>query len=787
MTASATARTRFRLPPLTPFAALLEIGLLVLVGLFAASTYLNLDPEQRLAGFEMEYTTAVGNTISETFRTQGFIPYWQSFTAFGDPAIDSWLSYTLNPLAMGPSFLLGQVNGLKIGIVISVLVAGLGGWALGRVLGLNWLGRVLLGALCIGKGNMYAMIDVGGYYQFVANQSYFAWIGAGIVSLFWLPHRRWPVVLLPVSIMLLFFSGMVWFMLPTLFVMGIMALLHLFYVRVWRKNEQGQLNEERVLIDWPNTRRLIWAGILTLGLCMATFLPLWVNRDTAPRQKLAGNEFLGLDVIVDQFVNPSLGAYYTVLSPVVRTEAYNFVTPLWYLGLLAVLMLPLLALYRNAPPKLWRVYLAAWGIVIFFVLWTAGLNPILDLMEQFIPLIGQFRHQWRTLSVASVWLAAILAIHASALWEVFVKSGQWQARLPALLRGRALRLAFALLLISTSSVAAYTMVERWKSVKGIQAETVDEDTCVRWLRSAYPDRHLSMCSGRYINVTSYLQNRVRHWQIFTDFFPITPQAATLLPQANLTTELPEFGLAFGGETPVTESLGYVEPIDQGINCPQGLIARKKDALDYAFSVPLDELAKHTADLPAAVTTPIRALEHHQDRLALYVDADPSRSLVVTVQEAAYPGWMVEVNGSPAKLESVGGQIGVVIPPGTGRTYVYFQYTAPLFMAGARVTLFFCILTILFTLRIERVIPKRLRESIIAAVSQRLHTTQVQLKAYMFDPEAFTPRSDLMPATFPLLPQQVEIEIMKEPSTSPKPEPIDQIIEAAQIIEDDTGQ
>ncbi len=755
--------TRFRLPPLTPIAAIIEIGLLIFVALFATSEYMNFDPEKRLSGFEMEYTTAVGYTISETFRTEGFIPYWQSYTAFGDPAIDSWLGYTLNPFAMGPSLLFGGINGLKIGIVVAAVVAGVGGWALGRVLGLGWIGRVILGVLCIGKGNMYAMIDVGGYYQFVANQSWFPWIGAGIVSLLWLPHRRWPIVLLAVSMMLLFFSGMVWFMMPTLFVLSILSLAHLFFTKVWK----GQQAAQRVPLDFVSMRRLTVAGVLTIGLCMATFLPLWVNRDNAPKQKLMGNEFLDLGIVLDQFTQPSLGAYYGILPPVVRTEVYNFVSPLWYLVLLLVLSIPALVLYRNAPPKLWRVYISAWAIVIFFVLWSAGLNPILLILEQFVPLIGQFRHQWRTLSVASLWLIVIIAIHLNAVWEIFIKSGKWQERL---FRTSRIRLAFAAVLLITTGSAAFAVVNNWKTVKAVEPETLAEDMCIAWLRRTYPDRYLSVWSGRYINVTSYLQNRVRHWQIYTDFFPVTPIQATLLQGGNLTQALPEFGVAFGGETPLVESLGFTEPVDRGTNCPQGQITRKVDALSYAFTIPLDVLAGFYQAFPIEVTTPVHAIEHHQDRLALYVDSDPKQALVVTVQEAAYPGWMVEVNGKAAKLESVGGQIGVVIPAGTGRNHVYFQYTAPLFMAGSWITLLFCVLTGLFTLRAERLVPK----SLIVWLQPRLQTVKAQTRAYMFNPEAFAPKEAPPVAPVPLLPDVIEIAPIIQS---------EQVIDAVQVVDD----
>jgi hypothetical protein len=57
-----------------------------------------------------------------------------------------------------------------------------------------------------------------------------------------------------------------------------------------------------------------------------------------------------------------------------------------------------------------------------------------------------------------------------------------------------------------------------------------------------------------------------------------------------------------------------------------------------------------------------------------------------VQESAYPGWRVEVDGQAAHLESVGGQIGVVLPAGDQPVQIYFVYDPVQPVIGGLITL-----------------------------------------------------------------------------------------------------
>jgi hypothetical protein len=146
-----------------------------------------------------------------------------------------------------------------------------------------------------------------------------------------------------------------------------------------------------------------------------------------------------------------------------------------------------------------------------------------------------------------------------------------------------------------------------------------------------------------------------------------------------------------------------------------------------------------------LTTPITNFVQYPDQIGLAVDASPNESLVVTVQEVAYPGWMVEVDGEPARLESVGGLLGVVLPAGSGQHIVHFAYRPPLLFLGGVITLMTAVVCVGYLLRADLLVPERWR------LRGLLWLDRAGRRAYtvLTSPELFEPRA--LPQEIRLLP------------------------------------
>ncbi|HLA45499.1 MAG TPA: hypothetical protein VJZ27_18770, partial [Aggregatilineales bacterium] len=212
---------------LMPILILAELSIITGAAWSVTQPYHENNPGTAVLGPEGEWLTSSAYFASNSLRDYGYIPLWQPYLEYGEPLYNNPFSFPLNPFSTIPALLLGGVTGIKLSVVIHVLLAGYGGWVLGRVLGFGSAGRVLLGLLMVGKGNMFAMIGAG-YYQLGVTQAYFPWIIAGTIAVL-RTKSRWPMVLTAISYTFMFWGGNIWYTLPMLLSMVTLAAFHIFY------------------------------------------------------------------------------------------------------------------------------------------------------------------------------------------------------------------------------------------------------------------------------------------------------------------------------------------------------------------------------------------------------------------------------------------------------------------------------------------------------------------------------------------------------------------------------
>jgi hypothetical protein len=164
-----------------------------------------------------------------------------------------------------------------------------------------------------------------------------------------------------------------------------------------------------------------------------------------------------------------------------------------------------------------------------------------------------------------------------------------------------------------------------------------------------------------------------------------------------------------GYTPIPES---ANPFRQNIPC----LYRREGSFSYAYSVTRADLAAHPESLPVTATNPISTFIRDYDRIAVLAQAQADSDVVVTVQEVAYPGWSVQIDGQIANVKSVGGQIGVVLPRDNRQHVILFQYLPKRFFLGSMITLITALTCMLYLLRADRFLPKlKMREAITQVI------------------------------------------------------------------------
>lgn len=672
-----------------------ECAFIVAVALVINWGFIGELPTQRVAGRELEWLTSSAQTAYQSLREYGYLPLWQPYNQFGEPLIESPFSFVLNPISTVPSLIWGGTVGIRISAMLYGILAGLGGYFLARVLRLGLAARLLLALLMIGKGNMLAMIGTG-FFQLGVAQAYFPWVIGAAIATLRQSRQRWSVVLLAIMLTLMFWAGNIWYMLPTAFALVLLTAAHVMPSRNGRWDSNG-------------LRRMVWAGILTLGLAAATLLPIFAHRDFIDRhnpEQEAGTVTEPLRV-ASFFVSPEAAILDANQPPYAPQFYFSFVVPLWFLLLIFLLLPPVgrfRPLTRSALPQSWRIWGVALCMVIGTFIWGVGGNPLMILLYDVLPGLDRWRFVGRALAVTSFWLALLVALRVDSLWRLIFDADWQRISMPApTLRSVQINLGLALLFLA--GLAALQVNQAAAGYARITIRNHYEEECLRWLRAQYPNQPLAVQRHGYELTTAFLELNIRQTDIEADYAALgLPSTLGLI---DLTRSPAAFAMSWydnSGEFVFPE--GY-EPI---IDSPRGphvpCMFRHPNPLSYAYSVPLGRYVTTLAEtLDASLTQPITTVQRLPDQIRLFVAPSNIETLIVTVQETAYPGWQVTVDGQPGKLESIGGQIGVLIPPGEGVREIVFAYRPPLFFIGGTITLITAAVCAVYLLRADRTLRR----------------------------------------------------------------------------------
>lgn len=665
----------------------IEIAVVLVVAVMASRIYITSSPDYFYSGGEAEWLTSSAYSTHDGLNQHGRIPLWQPLFEAGEPLLENPFAFTFNPFSSAPSLLLGGEAGIRLSVVLTACVAGLGGWFLGHMLGLSLFGRLLLALLMIGKGNMHAMLNTG-YFQLGTSQAYMPWVIGGTLAVLRLPQKRWPVPLLALFMTLLYFAGNLWYVLPTVVGAGVIAAVYL--VRTGKQ-----------VVDWAGIGRLLMAAVLVILLSAVTLLPLLSNFDRIgrhPPEVEAGFVVPLWENILPLYVNPDryqvvhlhnpLDPFPYDLSLYTIDEFYfSYVAPAWFLILL--LALPPYRFRFGHNQRFWWV-----GLMLFALatLWGAGGQPLFRWLYENIGLLGQWRFVGRALGVGSFWLVVLIALRADYILR--------HLRIPSLNPVREWgKNCATILLVIGGALAGIDSVMQWeRSQTGILQPTRPTiDQCLQTLRQQNPDRQLTIWQGEYQIIRSLLHNRIRTWDIQADF------EMNGLPgdfEANLAYSLPEY-LLLWNDFLVKDYLASLPNYEPSMESRYGEIGlpclyRNPQALPYAYMLPADSVPEplplripipfygefyDLASYPPDLVTPIRALNPAPDQIAAVVNTPRIDGMLFVAQERAYPGWRVEVNGQAAPLKSYGGLVAVELPAGDAPVSVYFEYRPPLLLTG----------------------------------------------------------------------------------------------------------
>lgn len=702
------------LPPLKARQIILELALIAVFAVYGMREYINFDPNMTLNGNEAQWLTSSAQYVSQSLTDFGYVPLWQPYLSRGEPTFDTPFSFALNPFQILPSIAFGYPNGVKFSIIFAAVLAGWGGWYLGRILGFGLAGRLLLGIMFAVKGPQHAAITRG-YIQLGITQSYLPWVAASAIAVVKFRHQRYPVAMLAFWIAILFLGGNIYYTLPGL----VMAVFIMGAFLIRRRTPDDPPHWIPFVLDQVIWRRLWVALAFTIGLAAVTFLPVLFNSGYIGRHssQVGWGAYAPLTSVLAQLF---AAAPVVADSGVWNENYYIYTMPIWF-AFIVFILIPVLERALPGERKLlgenWRIWAVGIFLFMFFTTWGAGSNAIVGWMYENLPLIGRWRNVNRMLTMTSFWTAIFAALWIDLLWKRIDPETQYKRLTTSSFRDWA---RSAVSVAIGGVILLLGLLAMWETVSGrvLYGSVVPEDAlvkeCVGWIADNDEDDVLPAAwTLDYFTVNSFVREGVRLANINADYDPLG--IAPTIYNPDLSEAMPEWIIPYYEAEQLFWGERGWQPVEGSPLMGDGRPCawRNENTLGYVFTIPYDQLRFLATSNPPedvrlpldpALTTKVSAFEWQPGRIRVTLNNPTDERVVLVVQDVAWPGWVVRVDGQPAALESVGQLIGYIAPPNSAQT-VEFEFTAPLLRVGAIITALSVIVVLLYLFRADRLLPR----------------------------------------------------------------------------------
>jgi hypothetical protein len=608
----------------------------VAITLYGRVTLLDFNPRQLQQTGEHNESATLPLLAEIGLSRYGEIPLWNPYMLTGFPHAGDLINHFWNPVATVPVMVWGGINGMKVSIYLSLLVAAYGQWLLAHVFGVRGLFR-LWAALLFGLSGGLALLWHLGWYELLVGAAWFPWAFA----LFWRALHRadWrSTVLAALPIALILTTGGGYYPFYLAVSLGVLAVVSLV-----QRGRDRRLQVRRVLV----------IAALGLGLSALYLAPTidgyrMTARDASPDVVQANA----------QRIPYALFNYVVQDTEWFRVEALNKASGAswFYIG-----ALPLLALFFTPwvyarEPRRRRPIIALGLLILALLVWHANpYTPVRFLYEQF-PFLYTFRFPNRLLILIASPLLVLAALSLQGIYgwarerwgglrlvlgQDGGETGQRAFPVWPLLWG----LAAAILLLSVARV--YDVNKGFGMVPNNR--DANAGRVLDWLRAEDPELYYTNIGGSAIYWAWMPFAYEREMPVIN--FRYNRRVRSMddqLAEGSPFSAQPRYVIA-ANDQPALPNAELVRTFDT-IN-----VWRRADALPFAFAVAAG--AAITPDGVAAQPVELDGPNH----VVVEGTAAGGEQLVVLVSD--YPGWRLEVDGRPAAIEAVNGYLGATMEPG----------------------------------------------------------------------------------------------------------------------------
>lgn len=605
-------------------------------------------------------------------RRYGEIPLWNPYMLTGFPHVGDFVNHFWNPVSTIPILLWGGINGMKVSIFLTFVIAGLGQWMFAYVIGLRRAFRLWSSILFMLSGGLALFWRVG-WYELLLGAAWFPWCFA----FYWRAlqrHSLTSIFLITVSIFMVISAGGGYYPIYLFVSLGVLTILALL-----RATSDARLKQIR-------TAALV--VLFSSALSAVVIIPY-----------LDGYRYAARDTAPDAVQNFSQPIQYGLINYIIHTPEWFRANVLgtaggwnwFYIGWLPIAALAFAPLAFRLSPRLRGPMLTSGILFLILIMWFANRYSPFRQVYEWIPFLYTFRFPNRLLVIGA---SPLLIFSAQALEYTYriSKAGVKNIKLvygpagkkPNILSAHYLvALLWILGLITTTKQVydvnkGFTFVDQNLSAKSF--------VVLKWLKSYDPSLYYVNIGGGAI---------YWHW---------TPASYILeMPMLNFqyNRRLVNQDKQRSGSSPFVAGAKYqislpdqpVPPNAQQLRDFEGVIVwYAPDTLPYAFSVQpklIQEYSKLTLDQVTAMKVRINGPNQ------VIVKGSPKQegdALVVLMSN--YPGWKLLIDGKPAQVTPYNDYLGSKMLSGE---HVYTFYFLPAqYIAGATVSVITIVLMILMT-------------------------------------------------------------------------------------------
>ena len=647
----ALTQRKFRIPRWTGFA--LEFLLIILVAYFyCGKLLLNFDATKlQQTGEHNEISTLPLLAEIGLWRYRQF-PLWNPYALTGYPgATGDMVSFFWNPISTIPVVAWGGINGMKVSTFLTYIIAGLGQWMFGYVIGLRRTHRLWSAILFMISGGLALLWRVG-WYGLLLGIAWFPWCFALLLRALQRKTLPW-VITTSVAVFMVFSSGGGYYPTYLLVCLATLTIISLFRAKAGER--------------WQLIRTAALVVLFSTALSAIVLVPY-----------LDSFRYTTRDAPID---------FYQYYSQPIEYGLLNFIiyTPEWfredvlgtasgwnwfYIGWLPVAALALVPLaYSRLRRQRWSMLLS--GILfLILMMWFANLYTPFKQIYEWLPILYNYRFPNRLLIVAASPLLILSAQGLEYLYRVS-KAGVKHRKINFGLSGKKSNVLPAHRLVSLYWIIALAITTKAVFEVNKYFAFVDQDLStesfyvLKWLKSYDPSLYyINLGEGDiYWNWTpaAYtLEMPVINFQYNHRIRTQDEQHATGSP---FYAKAKYIVLSVFRKPDVTT--GKIIKRFSGVN-----IYYDPEALPYAFSVqPTLLLGQNKLTKDQVTAMEARILGPNQ----VVVKGEPAEAGdVLVVLMSNYPGWKLSIDGKPAHVAAVNGYLGSILQPGEHTYTFYFQ-------------------------------------------------------------------------------------------------------------------